>query len=78
MKLYSNMYDYAVYTPSYYKEYYEHKYLDGYLNIYLFAHFKHTVKPPNHCAYMPIIIIITFSLMYMRMNGKNINFDDKE
>ena len=30
MKLCSNVHDYAIYTPNYYKEYYEDKYLAGY------------------------------------------------
>ena len=30
MKLYSNAYDYAMYTLNYYKEYYEDKCLAGY------------------------------------------------
>ena len=29
MKLYSNAYDYAIYTLNYYKEHREDKYLDG-------------------------------------------------
>ena len=36
MKLYSNAYDYAMYTLNYYKEYYE--------DISLFAHVKHKGK----------------------------------
>ena len=42
MKLYSNVYDYAIYTLNYYKD----KYF-----ISLFEHFKHTVKTYNYRAY---------------------------
>ena len=47
MKLYSNAYDYAIYTLNYYED----KYFIG-----LFARFKHTVKIYNHRAYTEIII----------------------
>ena len=46
MKLYSNVYDYAIYTLNYYED----KYF-----ISLFAHFKHK-KIYDHCAYTQIII----------------------
>ena len=41
---------------------------------------KHKIKIYNHYAYTLIIIIFVyfFSLMYIRMNGNNINFDDKK
>ena len=41
MKLYNNVYDYAIYTLNYYED----KYF-----ISLFAHFKHKAKVYNHCA----------------------------
>ena len=47
MKLYSNAYDYAIYTLNYYED----KYF-----ISLFGHFKHKVKIYNHCAYTQIVI----------------------
>ena len=46
MRLYSNIYDCAIYTLNYYEDRYF---------ISLFAHFKHTVKIYNHCAYTLII-----------------------
>ena len=46
MKLYSNAYDYAMYTLNYYED----KYF-----ISLFSHFKHTVKIYDHRAYIQII-----------------------
>ena len=42
MKLYSNVYDYSVYTLNYYED----KYFTN-----LFAHFKHKGKIYNYCAY---------------------------
>ena len=47
MRLYSNVYNYAIYTLNYYED----KYF-----ISLFAHFKHTVKISNHCACTQVII----------------------
>ena len=47
MKLYSNAYDYAIYTVNYYED----KYF-----ISPFAHFKHKVKTQNHCKHTQIII----------------------
>ena len=49
MRIYSNVYDYAIYTLNYYED----KYF-----ISLFAHFKHKAKIYNHCAYTRIIIEI--------------------
>ena len=39
-----------------------------------------SVKICNHCAYTQIITkkIYFFSLLYIRMSGKNINFDEKK
>ena len=42
MRLYSNVYDYDIYTLNYYE--------DNYF-ISLFAHLKHTVKIYGYCAY---------------------------
>ena len=47
MKLYSNAYDYAIYTLNYYED----KYF-----MSPFAHFKHKVKTHNHCKHTQIII----------------------
>ena len=47
MRLYSNVYDYAIYTLNYYED----KYF-----ISLFTHFKHKVKIYNHYAYNQIVI----------------------
>ena len=47
MKLYSNAYDYAIYTLNYYED----KYF-----ISLFAHFKHKTKIYDHFTYTLIII----------------------
>ena len=47
MRLYSNVYDYAIYTLNYYED----KYF-----ISLFSHFMHKAKLYNHCAYTQIII----------------------
>ena len=41
MRLYSNVYDYSVYTLNYYK---------GKYFISPFVHFKHKAKIYNHCA----------------------------
>ena len=49
MRIYSNVYDYAIYTLNYYED----KYF-----ISLFAHFKHKAKIYNHHAYTIIIIKI--------------------
>ena len=46
MKLYSNVYDYAIYTLNNYED----KYF-----INLFAHFRHKAKIYNRCAYTQII-----------------------
>ena len=47
IKLYSNVYDYVIYTLNYYED----KYF-----ISLFAHFKHKAKIYNHGSYTYIII----------------------
>ena len=47
MRLYSNVYNYAIYTLNYYED----KYF-----ISLFAHFKHTVKIYDKCTYTLIFI----------------------
>ena len=70
MKLYRNAYDYAIYTLNYYED----KYF-----ISLFAHFKHKEKYiitaciPKLLQKKPF-----FSLVYVRMSGKSINFNDKK
>ena len=47
MRLYSNVYNYAIYTLNYYED----KYF-----ISFFEHFKHTVKICGQCTYTLIII----------------------
>ena len=66
MKLYSNVCDYAIYTQIIS------------CRLILNTFFAHS-KTHNHCAYTLIIIKNNFfSLMYIRMSWKNINFDDKK
>ena len=47
MRLYSNVYDYAIYTLNYFEDEYF---------ISLFSHFKPTVKIHDQCTYAQIII----------------------
>ena len=47
MRIYSNVYDYAIYALNYYED----KYF-----ISLFASFKHKAKICDHCMYTQIII----------------------
>ena len=72
MKLYSNAYNYAIYTLNYY----EHK-----LFVNIFAHFRHKEKKYIITAPIPKLLLKRpsyFSLLYTRMSGKSINFNDKK
>ena len=67
MKLYSNVYDQAIYTQIIS------------CRLILNTFFAHS-KTHNHWAYTLVIIknFYFFSSIYVRMSGKNINFDDKK
>ena len=63
MRLYSNVYNYAIYTLNYYED----KYF-----ISLFAHFKHTVKIYAHnFTHLLKISINNHPLLYIHINTQN-------